>query len=234
MPGGRVAVVTGANRGIGLEIVRQLALRDLDVVLTARDSERGAQAAGQLASRGVDVDCRELDVTRPESIHAFAAWLESSRGRCDVLVNNAGIVVDGGVSVLDVDVALVRQSMETNLYGPLLLCQRLVPMMVREGYGRVVNLSTGMGQLSEMGGRSAGYRLSKTALNALTRTLAAELAGTGVLVNCLNPGWVRTDMSGGGGTRDVEEGADTAVWLATLPDDGPTGGFFKDRRPIDW
>jgi len=139
-----------------------------------------------------------------------------------------------GSRVLDSKLVTWRDTLETNLIGPLLLAQVLVPLMKRNGYGRIVNVSSGQGQLSDMGVGTPAYRVSKTALNALTRTLAAELKGSGILVNSMCPGWVRTDMGGAGAPRTVEQGADTAVWLATLPDDGPSGGFFRDRRPIPW
>lgn len=230
MADARVAVVTGANRGIGFEVCRQLGRDGRRVVLGARDVVAGEKAAGSLRDEGHDVTFRHLDVTDSASIDALA----SSLGRCDVLVNNAGVVPDGYVSFFDTSLEGVRLGMETNVYGPLMLCQRLVPLMRRGGYGRIVNVSTGMAQLEDMGGGATAYRLSKTALNALTRNLAAELRGENILVNCLNPGWVKTDMGGAGANRSVEQGADTVTWLATLPDGGPSGGFFQDRRPIPW
>jgi NAD(P)-dependent dehydrogenase (short-subunit alcohol dehydrogenase family) len=135
-------------------------------------------------------------------------------------------------SVFDADVAMLRESMEANVYGPLQLCQTLIPLM--QGCGRVVNVSSGMGQLSDMNGCCPGYRLSKTSLNALTRIFADELKGTQVKVNSVCPGWVRTDMGGPGATLSVEQGAETIVWLATLPEDGPSGGFFRNKQPIPW
>lgn len=229
----RVAVVTGANRGLGLETCRQLADLGLTVILTSRDPHKGEAAAGSLRGAGRDVRYHPLDVTDPDSIQRLAGFIEREFGRLDVLVNNAGVFLDPlDTSVLHADLDIVRRSMETNLYGPLLLCQALVPLM--QGRGRIVNLSSGMGQLSEMNGCCPGYRFSKTALNALTRSLADELRDTQIKINSLCPGWVRTDMGGANATRPVEEGADTIVWLATLPDDGPSGGFFRDRRPIPW
>ena len=232
----RVAVVTGANRGIGLEICRQLGSRQgVRVVLTARNETKGNAAATQLRGEGVDVDFHELDVTSEKGIRALADWLAGTYKRCDILVNNAGILADPrGSRFLDSRPATYRQTLDTNVFGPLLLTQALVPLMKNNRYGRIVNISSGQGQLSDMGAGTPAYRVSKTALNALTRVLAAELKASGILVNSMCPGWVRTDMGGPGAPRTVQQGADTAVWLATLPDDGPNGGFFRDRRPIAW
>jgi len=232
----RIAVVTGGNRGIGLEIARQLARQPgIRVVLTAREEAKARAAAKKLRDEGLEVDSHPLDVTSEMSVKTFAGWLESACKRCDILVNNAGVMLDPrGSRVLDSKLVTWRDTLETNLIGPLLLAQVLVPLMKRNGYGRIVNVSSGQGQLSDMGVGTPAYRVSKTALNALTRTLAAELKGSGILVNSMCPGWVRTDMGGAGAPRTVEQGADTAVWLATLPDDGPSGGFFRDRRPIPW
>jgi len=232
----RVAVVTGANRGIGLEISRQLGRRGgIRVFLTARDGTKGNAAAGKLRDVGLDVEFYPLDVTSESSVKTFAGWLQGACQRCDILVNNAGVMLDPrGSRVLDSKLVTWRDTLETNLVGPLLLAQALAPLMKRNGYGRIVNVSSGQGQLSDMGVGTPAYRVSKTALNALTHTLAAELKGSGILVNSMCPGWVRTDMGGAGAPRTVEQGADTAVWLATLPDDGPSGGFFRDRRPIPW
>ncbi len=232
----RVAVVTGANRGIGFEICRQLARRGgIRVVLTARDETKGNAAAKKLGDEGLEVEYRPLDVTSERSVRALADGVTESYGRCDVLVDNAGIMADPrGSRVLDSRLQAWRETLETNLVGPLLLIQALVPLMKKHRYGRIVNMSSGQGQLSDMGPGTPAYRVSKTALNALTRTLAADLAGGGILVNSMCPGWVKTDMGGAGAPRTVEQGADTAVWLATLPDGGPSGGFFRDRKPIPW
>lgn len=232
----RVAVVTGANRGIGFEICRQLARRgDIRVVLTARDEGKGNAAAEKLRGEGLDVESRRLDVTSERSVKEFAGWLADAHERCDVLVNNAGILADPrGSRVLDSRVEAWRDTLATNVIGPLLLIQALAPLMQRNGYGRIVNMSSGQGQLADMGTGTPAYRISKTALNALTRTLAAELAGSGILVNSMCPGWVRTDMGGASAPRSMAQGADTAVWLATLTEGGPSGGFFRDRIPIPW
>jgi len=232
----RIAIVTGANRGIGFEIARQLAKQpNMRVVLTARDEAKGKAAARKLNDEGLDVDSRKLDVTSEKSVKAFAGWLAATHKHCDVLVNNAGVMLDPrGSRVLDSKVQTYRDTLETNLIGPLRLIQALAPLMQKHRYGRIVNMSSGQGQLSEMGVGTPAYRVSKTALNALTRTLAADLDGSGILVNAMCPGWVKTDMGGSSAPRTVEQGADTAVWLATLPDGGPSGGFFRDRKPILW
>ena len=235
----KIAVVTGANRGLGLETCRQLARQGVSVVLTSRNADKGRAAADALQSQGLSVTFHPLDVTDDDSVAQLRAFIIDEFGRLDVLVNNAGVFPDPlgqgdaeAASVLRVPVDTVRTAMEVNTYGALRLCQALVPLM--KGSGRVVNVSSGMGQLSEMNGCCPGYRFSKTALNALTRILADELQGTGIKVNSVCPGWVRTDMGGPNATRAVEEGAETIVWLATLPDDGPSGGFFRDRQPIPW
>jgi NAD(P)-dependent dehydrogenase (short-subunit alcohol dehydrogenase family) len=228
---GRVALVSGGNRGIGLEIVRQLAERGLTVVLGSRDGEQGRAAAAGL-SGGVVV--RQLDVADPESVDRLSRSVEEEFGRLDVLVNNAGITNDEGQRGVDADLERVREALETNLFGAWRLCEVAIPFMQRHGYGRIVNISTGMAALEDMGGGSPGYRVSKTGLNALTRILASELRGSGILVNSVCPGWVQTDMGGSRAPRPVEEGAEGAVWAATLPNNGPTGGFFRDRRQIPW
>jgi NAD(P)-dependent dehydrogenase (short-subunit alcohol dehydrogenase family) len=232
----RVALVTGANRGIGFEICRQLAKRGgMRVVLTARDGKKGGVAAKKLRDEGLEIEFHVLDVTSEKSVRVLVAWVEANCKRCDVLVNNAGIMADPrGSRVLDSNLDTWHETLDTNVIGPLMMIRAFVPLMMKQGYGRVVNMSSGQGQLSDMGPGTPAYRVSKTALNALTRTLAAELGGGGILVNSMCPGWVKTDMGGAGAPRTVEQGADTAVWLATLPDGGPTGGFFRDRKPIPW
>jgi NAD(P)-dependent dehydrogenase (short-subunit alcohol dehydrogenase family) len=232
----KVAVVTGANRGIGFEIARQLARQaGIRVVLTARDEIKATTAAGKLHAEGLEADARALDVTSDTSVKALSGWIEKQHGRCDILVNNAGVMLDPrGSRVLDSKAQTYRDTLETNLLGPLRLIQALAPLMKKNRYGRIVNLSSGQGQLADMGVGTPAYRVSKTALNALTRTLAADLQGSGVLVNAMCPGWVKTDMGGPSAPRTVEQGAETAIWLATLPDGGPAGGFFRDRKAIPW
>jgi NAD(P)-dependent dehydrogenase (short-subunit alcohol dehydrogenase family) len=228
---GRVALVSGGNRGIGLEVCRRLAEEGLTVILGSRDEERGRQAAGGLPG-GVAV--RQLDVADADSVQKLAASVESDFGRLDVLVNNAAISNDDGQSGAEADLDRVKEALEANLFGAWRLCEAAIPHMRRGRYGRIVNVSTGLAALEDMGGGSPGYRISKTSLNALTRILASELRGSGILINAVNPGWVQTDMGGASANRTVEEGADGVVWAATLPNNGPTGGFFRDRRHVAW
>jgi len=234
----RIAIVTGANRGIGLEIVRQLARQGLIAVLGARDLEKGNAAAATLASEGLEPPVVALDVTDADSVRAAVAHVMDLFGRVDVLVNNAAILKEGfspeDASVLDAPADVVIETFEGNTLGPLRLIQAVVPHMRTLGYGRIVNVSSGAGQLSDMGGGFPAYRMSKAALNALTRITAAELGPGDIKINAMCPGWVKTEMGGPNATRPVEEGAETAVWLATLPEDGPTGGFFRDMKPIPW
>jgi NAD(P)-dependent dehydrogenase (short-subunit alcohol dehydrogenase family) len=228
----RVALVSGGNRGLGREVARRLAEDGYATVIGSRDLEKGRAAAAEL---GDNVSACRLDVTDPESIESCVEEIDASHGRLDVLVNNAGI--EGGgwrTDATNVDLDEVRETLETNLFGAWRLTQAALPLMRRNGYGRIVNLSSGMGQLDEMGGHAPSYRISKVGLNALTRMLTAELDGENILVNSCCPGWVRTDMGGPSATRSVEEGGDTPYWLATLPDDGPRGGFFRNRKPIPW
>ena len=231
MADNRVALVSGGNRGIGQEICRQLAEKGYTVVLGSRDEEQGREAAEKLDG---DVHARQLDVTDQESVDHLVESIEEEFGRLDVLVNNAGIMNDDGQSSVEADLDRVREALEANLFGAWRLSEAAIPLMRRGGYGRIVNISSGLGALEDMGGGQPGYRVSKTSLNALTRMLSSELRGTGILVNSVCPGWVQTDMGGSNASRTVEEGADTPVWAATLQDNGPTGGFFRDRRPIAW
>ena len=231
----RVAFVTGANRGIGLEISRQLVAKGLAVVLGSRDEGKGRAAAASLGAAGASSVV--LDVTDRASVADAVGAVIARHGRIDVLVNNAGVLLDRTppvASVLELTPGRLAASLTVNLMGPLNIIQSVVPHMLKAGYGRIVNLSTRMASLHEMGASVPAYRISKTALNALTRVTAAELGSGPVKINAMHPGWIRTDMGGPTAPGTVVEAADTAVWLATLPDDGPSGGFFFERQPMAW
>jgi len=230
----RIALVTGANRGIGFETCRQLAGAGLQVILASRDPAKGQRAADLLRRQGKDVASEQLDVTDPKSVNRLLAAVRRRFGRLDVLVNNAGVYLDEDVSVFEVTEDTVRRTLETNFYGPLAVCRAFVPLMRAQGYGRVVNVSSGAGQLSTMTGGTAAYKVSKVALNALTRIMADEVRPANIKINAVCPGWVRTEMGGPRAPRSPEQAAETIVWLATLPDRGPTGGFFRDRNAIAW
>jgi NAD(P)-dependent dehydrogenase (short-subunit alcohol dehydrogenase family) len=223
----RTALVTGANRGIGLEVCRQLAARGLEVILCAREAGGGEAAAAKLPTAhrsGAEV----LDVADARSVDACVARLTDVE--VDVLINNAGVLEED--ALLSMDEATLRRGLDTHVIGAWRLARAFMPAMNRRGYGRIVNVSSGWASFASGLGPPA-YSISKAALNALTVKLAEE-AGKNVKVNAADPGWVRTRMGGAGAARSVEQGADTIVWLATLPDDGPSGGFFHDRKPRAW
>jgi len=237
MPAKKIAIVTGANRGIGHEIARQLLKEDLLVVVGARDKVKCEQAVEALKKNGggKNVAAHQLDVADTHSVKRFVEYVKKEHGAPSVLVNNAGVFPESfDAKVVDTPTATWRETFEINLFGAVRMCREIVPLMQKLRYGRIVNMSSGMGQLHQMGSGAAAYRSSKAALNAFTRALAAEVAGTGILVNSMSPGWVRTDMGGENAPRSVEEGADTAVWLSLLPSSGPSGQFFRDRQPIPW
>jgi NAD(P)-dependent dehydrogenase (short-subunit alcohol dehydrogenase family) len=231
----RVAVVTGANRGMGLETCRQLLDRGLNVAITGRDLAAAERALLGLKHTGTPTAIAvQLDVTDVASIHAARKTIVDRFGSADVLVNNAAVLLFENSDVLDTPVDGFRQTLEANLLGAIEVCRAFVPLMAARRWGRVVNVSSGAGQLSRMSTYAPAYSISKTALNAFTRILAETYRDQGVLANAVDPGWVRTDMGGRSAPRSVEQGAETITWLATLPDDGPTGGFFRDRRQIAW
>src|SRR5579875_3889737 len=225
-----VAVVSGANRGIGREVARQLAGHGFTVVLGSRDLAKGQHAAQEVDRSGTRVLAQQLDVTDQGSVDALAAWVERALGRVDVLINNAAILYDDWEQAVSADLDTVRAALETNLIGAWALTQALLPLLHRSPHPRIVNVSSESGSISTMTGGTPAYAVSKAALNALTRLLAGELRRERVLVNAVCPGWTATEMGGGG--RPVAEGAASVTWAALLPDDGPSGGFFRDGRPL--
>ncbi len=229
----KVAIVTGANRGIGLEVVHQLARRGMHVILGARDAAKGEAAARSLTREGLTILPHQLDVTNQQSIDRLLADVTDQFGRLDVLVNNAAILYDTWQQGTTADLDTVQKALDTNLFGAWRMCETFLPLLRRSHAGRIVNVSSEGGSLTSMGGGTPAYSVSKASLNAMTRILAAEQRGSGVLINAVCPGWVATEMGGAGG-RPVSEGAAGIVWAATLPDDGPTGGFFRDGKPLPW
>lgn len=231
----KIALVTGANRGIGLEVSKQLVAKGIYVYLGSRDLEKGKTALKDAGFSPDQATTIEVDVKDRDSCFNAVKKIEQEKGRLDILVNNAGVYADPkGSSVLTPDYVAIRETIETNTFGALRLIEAAVPGMKKRNYGRIVNVSSGMGQLEEMEGQYVGYRLSKTALNAVTRIVAAELGEANIQVNSVCPGWVRTDMGGPNAEKSVEDGADTLVWLATQPDGAPAGGFFREREKIAW
>jgi NAD(P)-dependent dehydrogenase (short-subunit alcohol dehydrogenase family) len=225
-----VSLVTGANRGIGREVARQLGARGHHVLLGARDPDTAMDLAAEIGAGSGRATVVRLDISDADSV-AAAATVVDGVGELDVLVNNAAITYDTWQRAVDADLEVVRAALDTNLFGTWQTTMAVVDHLRASPHGRIVNVSSGAGALGDMGGGLPAYRVSKVALHALTRMWAAELPG--VLVNAVCPGWVATDMGGPGG-RPVSEGADGIVWAATLEDQGPTGGFFRDRRPIPW
>jgi NAD(P)-dependent dehydrogenase (short-subunit alcohol dehydrogenase family) len=229
-----VALVTGANRGIGLEVTRQLARLGFTVILGSRDAGKGREAAQLISDEGADVIAGQLDVTDQNSIEATRLWVEEKFGKLDVLVNNAAILYDSWQRAAGADLDTVRAAFETNTLGAWRMCQAFIPLLRESGRGRIVNVSSESGSLAVMGAGTPAYSVSKAALNALTRMLADELRSSGILVNSVCPGWVATEMGGPDAPRTVLEGAASVIWAATLPDSGPTGGFFRDGKPLAW
>jgi NAD(P)-dependent dehydrogenase (short-subunit alcohol dehydrogenase family) len=231
----RVAVVTGANRGIGRAVAEGLAARGMAVVVCAREEHAAQIVVDAIAANGGEAVATRLDVTLQHEVDALRRLVEDRFGRWDVLVNNAGMIPDrdGHNTLMTADPDDLERGYRTNTVAPLRLIQAAAPMMETGGYGRIVNVSTGMAGLAEMGGEYVGYRLSKVALNGLTRICHAELSAF-IKVNSVCPGWVRTDMGGPSATRAIPEGAASVIWAATLPDDGPSGGFFRDGELLAW
>lgn len=224
---GKVILITGANRGIGLATVHELQRRGAKVVAGVRDPGKMPPLLG--------VTVLKLDTADAESCRAFVAEAEREQGRIDGLINNAAILVDDQTPVLKLGQDDIRRVLEVNLLGPIRLCQLVVPGMDARGYGRIVNMSSGLGAIIGMGGGYPSYRMSKVALNAFTRVLAAELGpNSAVKVNSLDPGWVKTDMGGAGATRDPSEPAREIADLVSISENGPSGGFFTRGEPREW
>jgi len=237
----KIALITGANKGIGKEIARQLGAQGMTVLLGARDKTRGAEAAGELTRKGLDAHALLLDVTDQSSIDDAASQIESEWGRLDALVNNAGIALDR-VPPSQLDLDTLRRTYDTNVFGVFAVTKALLPLLRKSDAGRIVNLSSGLGSLAQnsdpqwefAGVKPLAYNSSKTALNMMTVLFASELRDTPIKVNAADPGFTATDLNQHRGTRTVEQGAAEAVRLATLPADGPTGGYFSDNGPVPW
>ncbi|KGI79270.1 SDR family NAD(P)-dependent oxidoreductase [Oleiagrimonas soli] len=229
----RVALVSGANRGLGFEVAHQLSATGMTVLLGARDLDKGLIAARRLAGAAGEVVAVQLDVTQQEQVDTLARWVDITYGRLDVLVNNAGGYYDHDAHASANDLAVAQVAMDTHLYGSWRVTSAMLPLMRRHRYGRIVNVSSRCGASTSSGPHCVAYRASKAALNSYTRTLADELDGSGITVNAVCPGWVATDLGGPGG-RPVERGAEGIVWAACLPSPAPTGRFFQDGQAIGW
>lgn len=225
----KLVLITGANRGIGLETAKQMKEKDYEVILTSRNAENGERAA-----RDLGVRFHQLDVTSAKSISALKAHVDAEFGRLDALINNAGILLDRTDSILNIPEEKLRTMFDTNTYAPLNLIRAFLPMMIEQNYGRIVNVSSVLGQIASFSDYTPAYRLTKLALNGITLMLADALKGKNILVNSVHPGWVKTDMGGAGAPLSLAEGARGLVWAATLPEDGPQGGFFQDGKPMAW
>lgn len=228
----RIALVTGANRGIGKQVSIDLAKQGIYVLIGARNPSEAEDTLTAVKAVGKG-EIISLDVSKEQSISEALDTITGSFGKLDILVNNAGIFADPG-SFYDTTTEDLHRTLLVNLYGPFRLIQTFLPMMIQNNFGRIVNVSSGMGQLSDMGGGYPAYRISKTSINALTSLSSVEAVGKNIKINSVCPGWVKTDMGGASATRPVEKGAETIVWAATLPDSGPTGKFFRDKKEIGW
>jgi NAD(P)-dependent dehydrogenase (short-subunit alcohol dehydrogenase family) len=239
----KVALITGANKGIGFEISRQLASNGITVVAGARSEERGHTACRRLRDVGMDVHFQRINVTDEGSIYSAIAKIREKFSHLDILVNNAGVMIDDQEkTIMDLNRDTLTTTLVTNAFGPFLLCQACIPLMRENNYGRIVNMASTLGSLTDIsdpgslhgGVEVPAYRISKAFLNAITALFAKVTRGSNILINSACPGWVRTDMGGEQAPLTAAQGADTPVWLATLPDNGPTGGFFRERQRIPW
>jgi len=238
----KIALITGANKGIGYEIARQLGKLGYVVLVGSRDKKRGQASTDRLKAEGIDAHLQLLDVTHHPSVVRARDFIQNEYGHLDVLVNNAGVAHDKVLKPSEVPIDTIREVFEPNFFGVIAVTQALLPLLRKSGAGRIVNLSSSLGSLTTLSDPTAfegdfrllGYGASKTALNMFTVQLAHELRDTSVKVNSVHPGWIKTEMGGDEAPGTVEQGADTPVWLATLPSDGPTGGFFSERKPLPW
>lgn len=230
----QVALVTGGNRGIGYELVKQLALTGFKVIMTSRDPEAGNEAVQKMKELDLDVSCVEMDVANLESIQQAADTVNEKYGRLDVLINNAGVYLDENEKLVAMDDNILEKTMATNFFGVYHVIRSFIPLMEKQGYGRIINISSEYGAMSEMSSPGVGaYKLSKFALNGLTQLVAAEMKGN-IKINAVDPGWVSTDMGGPSAPRTPKQAAESILWLATIGAEGPTGGFFRDKKQIPW
>ncbi len=228
----KVALVTGSNRGIGFAVVKGLSEKGIHVILTSRTAKDGKAAVKQLNRDNVYY--HPLDVTAPESVRGLVAYVPQEFGRLDILINNAGINYDTWQNVANANLENVQETLGTNLMGPWRVSQAFLPLMEKNNFGRIVNVSSGAGELASLSGGTPGYSISKAALNALTLSFSRHLQGKNILVNAVCPGWVRTQMGGAAAPKSPEEGAATIIWAALFQDNGPTGKFFRDKREVAW
>jgi NAD(P)-dependent dehydrogenase (short-subunit alcohol dehydrogenase family) len=230
----KVALVTGGNRGIGYELVKQLALKGFKVILASRDSEMGHKAAQKLQQSNLDVSFVVMDIDNQESIHQAAITVNERYGRVDVLINNAGVYLEENKKLVAMDPSILERTMTTNFFGAYYCVRSFIPLMEKQGYGRIINVSSEYGAMSEMSYQGVGaYKLSKLALNGLTRLAAAEIKGN-IKINAADPGWVSSDMGGPSAPRTPKQAAESILWLATIGPEGPNGEFFRDGKRIDW
>ncbi|WP_144549476.1 SDR family oxidoreductase [Bacillus sp. X1(2014)] len=230
----KVALITGGNRGIGYELVKQLALKGFKVILASRDPEMGQETTQKLKELNLDVSFVVMDVDDQESIRQAAITVNERYGRLDVLINNAGVYLDENKKLVAMDPSILERTMATNFFGAYHVIRSFIPIMEEQGYGRIINVSSEFGALSEMSYPGVGaYKLSKLALNGLTQLIAAEINGD-IKINAVDPGWVSSDMGGPSAPRTPKQAAESILWLATIGPEGPNGGFFRDGNRIDW
>ena len=238
----RIALITGANKGIGYETARELARQGMKVLIGARDEGRGEEAAKKLRDEGLDAEFLYLDID-DEATHGTARRLiEEKYGKLDILVNNAAIAIDVTLKPSEVEIQTLRKTFDTNFFGTIAVTQTLLPLIRKSDAGRIVNVSSGLASLTQHSNpewefdsvKFLSYNSSKTALNAFTVMLAYELKATPIKVNSADPGYTATDLNNNQGYKTVEQGAAIIVWLATLPADGPNGGFFSDEGVVPW